>query len=890
MRVVLLFVLMMFSQIVFGTHNRAGEISYKHKNNLTYEITVITYTDPASTSADRCTLDVDLGDGTIRTVNRSNGSQNLCPQFPDARDGVQIDNFTKLNTYTITHTYAGPGTYVISMLDPNRVAEIENIPNSVSVPFFLKSTLVISPTVGHNSSPILKNLPIDNGCLKKPYYHNPGAVDPDNDSLVYSISVCYGDNGDPIQDYKTPDQIVPGVNNKLSINTLTGTLAWVSAQKQGDYNICILIEEYRRDTLSGNVLLVGSVLRDMQIKIAPCENDPPEFGPLPDICVIAGDSLNQKIIAYDDGDVITLTAVGLPFEVADSAIFDQGVINTDSVETNLFWQTTCEHIRLRPYQVTFKAEDNRGLAELVNFATLNIKVIGPPSVQYDANPAGNNIIVSWSPNPCSNAIGYNIYRKIDSLGYVADECVTGVPASTGYQNIAYVSGYNSNIYTDDNNGNGLVHGHKYCYMITAVYEDKAESLPTPEVCTRLKKDVPVITRVSVKRTDLENGVDTITWAKPTELNDSVQFTPPYFYKIYRSVVGEQEQLLKTIGPFSDLFDGDTLLVDSGLNTLQKQYQYKVELESNEGLVGFTQKATSIFLDVNPQDEALELVWNYNVPWNNNDFVIFKYNEDSLRFELLDTVSTSNYIDTGLTNGLSYCYKIKSIGRYSTDGFIDPIINYSQENCGIPKDTIAPCNPPNIFVEVDCDLDNVYLDWENSNLSCADDVAFYKVYFTPTLGGEYEEIYATTNAEELSLTRNNLSSLAGCYAVTATDSSGNESNLGEKFCVDNCPIYNLPNIFTPGGDGFNDFFVPFPYKFVADVDMKIFNRWGDLAFETTNPNIGWDGKTLSNGKFVPSGVYFYICTVNEIRLTGIEPRVIKGNVTIINQSERTQSID
>jgi gliding motility-associated-like protein len=886
MRGILLIVFMLVTSLVFGTHNRAGEISYKHKGNLTYEITVTTYTDPASTSADRCTLDIDLGDGAIETIFRNNGTKNLCPQFPDSRDGVQINNTTKLNTYVTTHTYAGPGTYVISMLDPNRVAEIENIPNSVSVPFFLKSTLVISPTVGHNNSPVLQNWPIDNGCLKKPYYHNPGAVDPDNDSLVYSISVCYGDNGDPIQDYKTPDQIVPGINNKLSIDALTGTLAWVSPQKQGDYNICILIEEYRKDTLSGNVVKVGEVLRDMQIKVAPCDNDPPEFAPLPDICVIAGDSLNQKVIAYDDGDVITLTAVGLPFDIKDSAIFDQGVINPDSVETNLFWQTTCEHIRLRPYQITFKAEDNRGLAELVNFATLNIRVIGPASDQYSATPAGNNIIVKWSPNPCSNAIGYNIYRKIDSLGYTPDECVTGVPASTGYQNIGFVSGYNSNTFLDDNDGNGLVHGHRYCYMITAIYTDKAESLPTPEVCAELKKDVPVITRVSVKITNQENGIDTISWAKPTELDDSVQFTPPYFYKVYRRTASEQEVLINSIGPFFNILDGDTLMVDSGLNTLQNQYQYRVELESSNGLVGSTQRATSIYLDILPQDEALHLTWDFNVPWTNNQFVVYKYNEDSLRFDMLDTVVNASYIDTSLKNGVSYCYKVQSIGRYSTDGFIDPIINFSQENCGIPKDTIAPCNPPNIFVEADCDLDNVYLDWENANLSCADDVAFYKVYFTSTLGGDYDEIYQTANAEELSLTLENLQSLAGCYAVTSTDSSGNESELGEKYCVDNCPIYTLPNIFTPGGDGFNDYFVPFPYKFVEDVDMKIFNRWGDLVYETTNPNIAWDGKNSATKRYVPSGVYFYICTVNEIRLTGIEPRVIKGNVTIINQNERT----
>ena len=81
MRGILLIVFMLVTSLVFGTHNRAGEISYKHKGNLTYEITVTTYTDPASTSADRCTLDVDLGDGAIETIFRNNGTKNLCPQL-----------------------------------------------------------------------------------------------------------------------------------------------------------------------------------------------------------------------------------------------------------------------------------------------------------------------------------------------------------------------------------------------------------------------------------------------------------------------------------------------------------------------------------------------------------------------------------------------------------------------------------------------------------------------------------------------------------------------------------------------------------------------------------------------------------------------------------------
>ena len=47
------------------------------------------------------------------------------------------------------------------------------------------------------------------------------------------------------------------------------------------------------------------------------------------------------------------------------------------------------------------------------------------------------------------------------------------------------------------------------------------------------------------------------------------------------------------------------------------------------------------------------------------------------------------IDTGLANQTTYCYKVKSIGAYSSPGTISPILNYSQEQCGQPIDNVSP---------------------------------------------------------------------------------------------------------------------------------------------------------------------------------------------------------
>jgi gliding motility-associated-like protein len=101
-------------------------------------------------------------------------------------------------------------------------------------------------------------------------------------------------------------------------------------------------------------------------------------------------------------------------------------------------------------------------------------------------------------------------------------------------------------------------------------------------------------------------------------------------------------------------------------------------------------------------------------------------------------------------------------------------------------------------------------------------------------------------------------------------------------VDNCPNYELPNAFTPNGDGANDLYTPFPgWRFVASIDLQIFNRWGNLVFQTTLPEINWTGAN-ENGKALAEGTYFYTCRVYEQRVEGVvlRPEVLSGYIELI----------
>jgi gliding motility-associated-like protein len=88
-----------------------------------------------------------------------------------------------------------------------------------------------------------------------------------------------------------------------------------------------------------------------------------------------------------------------------------------------------------------------------------------------------------------------------------------------------------------------------------------------------------------------------------------------------------------------------------------------------------------------------------------------------------------------------------------------------------------------------------------------------------------------------------------------------------------PYVFLPNAFTPNGDGINDvLFVRGEH--VEVVRLEIYNRWGQLVFETTDQSVGWDG--LFKGAPAPQEVYGFILEVNCI---GGQQYKTQGNISL-----------
>ncbi|MFH0761215.1 MAG: gliding motility-associated C-terminal domain-containing protein [Bacteroidota bacterium] len=839
---------------VYATHNRAGEITFKQISELTFKITVITYTSTGPEPvADRPQLEVQFGDGSKTDV----------PRIKE----VYLPDYYKRNEYVWEHTYPGPGTYQIVVEDPNRNRNVKNIPNSVNVVFSIKTILVINPAIGSNSTPVLLNPPIDKAALGYTFIHNPAAYDPDGDSLSYKLAICTAEGGKEIVGYTFPP-----FSDSLIVDERTGDLIWAAPTEVGKYNVAMTIEEWR----SG--VKIGKIQRDMQIEVYETENKPPVIEAIGQFCLLAGEKLNTSIVATDlNGDIINLHASGGPLSIENNPAEFRQVTSTPGRATgSLRWQTDCSLVRKQPYLIIIKAKDTLNDLQLVDSKNIEIFVNCPRVENLTATPSSSYITLTWNPSECANAAGYRVFRKKGSAVFEPESCETGIPADLGYDLVSVLKGHASTTCIDNNNDRGLEQSTDYCYRIVAYFEDGAESFASDEVCTRLVRGIPLITKVSVNSTDPETGSISLSWLKPKP-EQLEGYNGPFGYKLFRN-----EGMFSQNGILMDslLNLEDTVYTDLNLNTETAQWAYTIELWNREPgrweRIGEPQLASSLLLSILPHHKSLKLTWKRNVPWTNDQYVIYRQKangEDSIG------ISTGNdYVDRGLSEGVSYCYRIKSKGGYHDLG-IEGLESYSQIRCAVPVDSVAPC-PPILTVQSVCDSLANRLRWNNVNDSCSEDAAFYRIYNRVTLEGEMIRIDSVGPADITTYWHYPDKTMAGCYAVTAVDSVGNESEFSNIVCVDDCINYSLPNVFTPNGDGINDFLKPNPYNRVEKINLKIFSRWNTLVYQTEDPEINWDGKHMRNGRTVPAGVYYYVCEVFEQRLTGIVPRYLTGFIHIL----------
>lgn len=925
----------------FATHLRAGEIIATRVSctSLKFRIVVTVYIDTESgVRFGNAGQNLYFGDGDYVQIPET-------PTTPAPELGENMGTAQ----FVVEHTYRSLGSYLIHYAESFRNGGVVNLNNPLSTLFYIETSVILD-AFGCDNTPQLLAPPIDKACVGSRFYHNPGAYDIDGDSLSYELIVPKMELNQDVVNYRDPN--AQEFYNKGGIPYATaneagdgpptfsidehGTITWDAPGMQGEYNIAFLIKEWRQ--VGNEWIMLGYVERDMQIIVEDCDNKRPELEVPADICVEAGTLIDQDIFGTDpDNDDVMFNVYSEVFVVTPAATITPAApvfmpTSPTAAKINFKWQTDCSHVRDQVYQIVFKITDKpqSGGVRLVQFKTWTIKVVGPAPTWHSAQTDLSNRYanIEWDPYKCSNASKMQIWRRVDEFPYTPPDCVTGMPDGLGYTKIDEVA-VSQSAYVDKNGGRGLAVGAQYCYRLVAVYTQKggAESYVSQEICLPpILADAPVITNVTVDRTGLDDGQVTVKWRPPFDV-DKVQFPEPYTYEVYRAegLTGNSRTLAHP-GRLSD-----TTFTDTNLNTQLLAYNYRVvAYDSKNVRIDTSFAASSVRLNATPQLNKIDLVWTADVPWSINtqqypEHLIYRAMEGTPddQMQVIANVNVNNdgfhYLDESESGGVpldntkTYCYRVLTKGAYGNPRIIEPLLNYSQKICAIPNDNTPPCKPEfgSDVIAQSCDnepgagcgitlLTNT-IKWNRpADTACKNDVMSYSIYVADQVGGEFA-LYKE-NVLDTFFIDANLKSAARCYKIQAVDRSGNKSELSEQYCFDNCPHYELPNVFTPNDDTYNNLFSAYgdpeathpanyiddPSKcarFVKHVDFVVYDRWGKTIWTLEDSKersiyVRWNGRN-NEGAEVPAGIYYYRADVHYITVDpDKELQILKGWVQVV----------
>ncbi len=159
-----------------------------------------------------------------------------------------------------------------------------------------------------------------------------------------------------------------------------------------------------------------------------------------------------------------------------------------------------------------------------------------------------------------------------------------------------------------------------------------------------------------------------------------------------------------------------------------------------------------------------------------------------------------------------------------------------------------------------------------NLSLGDIVEYYWEFGQPgTLGTSAEPNPVFVFPQDA----------GGTYLVylMVTDVHNCTDEITGVVLINNLFQIYIPNSFTPNGDNINDVW----QVFGSDLDpdnflIQVFNRWGDIIFESREPGTAWTGGNDGGGYYVPDGVYLWRCEVSSLSTT--EKKELTGTVTLV----------
>ncbi|MCS7073090.1 MAG: gliding motility-associated C-terminal domain-containing protein [Bacteroidia bacterium] len=850
--------------LFFSVHSKhivGGDITYRYLYsngpNPVYEIRMTVFRDclPGNTPFDQ-QVRISVYEAPNRFVQ--NLLVNLGPSYavpitsynpciPPPNSGLCYDVTTYIKSVELPASSSG---YYLSWERCCRNHSISNLQNPDETGITL--TAFIPPTSIINNSPTFSGLPPTFLCLGDTFQFSMPATDADGDELVYSLSVPYhgGSQSVPAPQTSMAPPFIPvtwqtpfSLQNPfgglpLSVNPTTGQLT-AAPNQLGQFVFCVSVKEYR------NGQFLSEVRREMQVNVMSC---PLNLGPLIQIAnatpstsdtlrAVEGQQNCYQIQIADPNfsDSIYTTISGsllgggtLPPPYPSITVNDGRTPRT----IQFCWQPRCAQVAFTASLNVISRDNYNCPGPNYSYKTFYFVVepgkIDPPQLTCVSILSNQLIQLSWKPPVIPEGfLRFEIERKLDS--------------DTIWTTIASINDSLASTYLDVGvlNANSL----RYCYRMKAVRTGCAGGIQT-----------------SVYSNEACSSILTATYQNETTYQLTV--TP------YPSITQWNFQFLGT-NTSSGFVNGNSYLFQSCTYTgafsayaihSAQQCTIQASVSQNYQISNTPPDLGDLCtVSVLPGDERILVQWQPSTADDIRTYQVWRSTGLQGTFSIIDSTSQANIETLANPDQEQYCYYIRAVDYCNESAETEILCTHRIEGYSVP------------FVAY---LSWVYGTWWSEGVSAVE------IYTNTDATKTNYQLLARFDESTLSYIDSNLVLDKGlfCYKIRVLSNVGacGTDSWSNDTCVTFDPAIYFPTAFTPNNDGLNDEFLP-KGLFLEEVDLKIFDRWGKIVYESYAPNQGWNAKS-NDGKDVPEGVYIY-----RIKAKGFQSNVSMervGSITVI----------
>ena len=870
-----------------ATHMMGADIYFECLGNNSYQFTLVFYRDcfgitpPTSVNMDisaaSCGLNSQI---TLNQVGPGVEVSPLCPSLL-SQSTCNGGTLPGVQQYIYQGTVTLPffcTDYVFSWSNCCRNGAITNIPNPGTYGMYVEAHLN-NTLAACDHAPTFTSIPVPYICANQTFNYNQGAVDADGDSLVYTM-INPMDAGGVNVPYNSP------FNATYPLSTNTGTVVFdpLTGQLTMTPNatqitiMAIRVDEYR------NGVLIGSTMRDIQLVVLACNNTPPLLlsggiqnqqggvnqGPMAvDIC--PGQSISFYVAVTDTNAADTILAYSNIAAVIPGATFN--IVGGDTVTASFSWTPTIADTGF--YVFTYTVQDNACpiYGQQVFSFIINVPAstsAGPdlsicyPQTSVQLHAVGGTQFV-WTPNTglsndsISNPVAtptatttYIVTSDLSSSCHNTDTVVVFVLPALSLNPVAnpdtICSGTQVHLFSNISGGSA---GN---YNVS--WTDNSGGFSSSQTNPFVNPVSTTIYYLSVTSGQCAQSDSTsvYVWPIPSSTfnaspsgvcihqHTTIQYTgdtgPGFNYNW--NFNGAQVVSGTSSGPY------DLYWNNSGTKTIT------VVVTDPFGCTSSTSITVTVFPDPVASFTAS--------PLNGCDPLTVQFNNTSS--------GGATYVWTFGDNSATNTQQNPS-HTYSAGDFDITLIATSSNGC---SDTITTNSMVHVIPPPTASFTT------NADNTIRYDLTQASFTFTNTSvnADTYLWLFGD-NETSTDFNPNHTYTDTGHFVVTLI---AYNAFCSDTFRFSYIVVYEFdqiyfPTAFSPNNDGQNDVFHELGLEGVTTLNYRVYNRWGQLVFETSDPSQSWDG--TYNGVDAEVGVYVYYAKAQMINGKIVEQ---KGNITLM----------